>query len=122
MAQTKRKRQTKHRGNAAGKVEVRGRTGRKPTESERKTAGGAAARKTRPNRFDSPPTWQGAAKRAGIATIIFMAAVIVATRRVIPTLALAVFMLAIYVPMGYYTDQWAYRRRQRKLADGTLKR
>ena len=31
MAQTKRKRQTKHRGNAAGIVETRGRTGRKPT-------------------------------------------------------------------------------------------
>ena len=35
MAQTKRKRQTKHRGNAAGVVESRGRTGRKPTEAEK---------------------------------------------------------------------------------------
>ena len=122
MAQTKRKRQTKHRGNAAGKIEVRGRTGRKPTESERETGGATKTRATRPNRFDSPPTWQGSAKRAGIATVIFVAAVIVATRRVVPTLALAVFMLAIYVPMGYYTDLWAYRRRQRKLAEGTLKR
>jgi hypothetical protein len=31
MAQTKRKRRTKHRGNAAGTIESRGRTGRKPT-------------------------------------------------------------------------------------------
>ena len=36
MASTKRKRRTKHRGNAAGMVEVRGRTGRRPTESESK--------------------------------------------------------------------------------------
>jgi len=35
MAQTKRKRQTKHRGNAAGVVESRGRTGRKPTKAEK---------------------------------------------------------------------------------------
>jgi hypothetical protein len=35
MAQTKRKRRTKHRGNAAGSIEVRGRTGRKPTDDER---------------------------------------------------------------------------------------
>ena len=35
MAQTKRKRQTKHRGNAAGVVESRGRTGRKPTAAEK---------------------------------------------------------------------------------------
>ena len=34
MAQTKRK--TKHRGNAAGVVESRGRTGRKPTAEEKK--------------------------------------------------------------------------------------
>ena len=37
--QTKRKRRTKHRGNAAGMVETRGRTGRKLTDGER---GGAA--------------------------------------------------------------------------------
>ena len=35
MAQTKRKRRTKHRGNAAGMVETRGRTGRKPGPAER---------------------------------------------------------------------------------------
>ena len=34
MAQTKRKRRTKHRGNAAGSIEARGRTGRKPTAEE----------------------------------------------------------------------------------------
>jgi len=120
MASTKRKRQTKHRGNAAGVVEVRGRTGRKPTEAERKTD--AKGRPARPNRFDNPPTWQGSAKRAGIATIIFVVAVILITHNVLPTLVLAVFMLGLYVPMGYYTDLWAYRRRQRKLAEGSLKR
>ena len=36
MAQTKRKRRTKHRGNAAGTIEARGRTGRPPTPEERK--------------------------------------------------------------------------------------
>ena len=34
MAQTKRKRRTKHRGNAAGTIETRGRTGRPPTAEE----------------------------------------------------------------------------------------
>ena len=38
MAQTKRKRRTKHRGNAAGSIEARGRTGRKPTAEEQKKA------------------------------------------------------------------------------------
>ena len=46
MAQTKKKRSTKHRGNAAGVVEARGRTGRKLTDEEkaqeRRGAGGSA--------------------------------------------------------------------------------
>ena len=44
MAQTKRKRRTKHRGNAAGSIEARGRTGRKPTAEEQKAAGRTDAR------------------------------------------------------------------------------
>ena len=47
MAQTKRKRRTKHRGNAAGAVEARGRTGRKPTEAERRKSTTANAREER---------------------------------------------------------------------------
>ena len=38
MAQTKRKRRSKHRGTAAGTIEARGRTGRKPTANEQKKA------------------------------------------------------------------------------------
>ena len=48
MAQTKKKRSTKHRGNAAGGVESRGRTGRKLTAEERgknaKARGGTPAK------------------------------------------------------------------------------
>ena len=36
MAQTKRKRRSKHRGTAAGTIEARGRTGRKPNAEEQK--------------------------------------------------------------------------------------
>ena len=38
MAQTKRKRRTKHRGTAAGTIEARGRTGRPPTADEKQEA------------------------------------------------------------------------------------
>ena len=50
MAQTRRKRQTKHRGNAAGVVESRGRTGRKPTAAEK--SGKARARRRASKRID----------------------------------------------------------------------
>src|SRR5438094_4110930 len=104
VAQTKRRRRTKHRGNAAGVVEARGRTGRKPTAAEHKPARGA-----RPHRLDKPPTWRGAFNRAIVAVLIFAAvlAIIPSFRSQLSALALLIpFMLVIYVPLGYYTDRW----------------
>ena len=72
MAQTRRKRQTKHRGNAAGVIESRGRTGRKPTAAEKRGETRAGAKATRANRYDRPPTWRGAFWRALIAAAILM--------------------------------------------------
>ena len=52
MAQTRKRRSTKHRGNAAGMVEQRGRTGRKPTEAERKLSAKEEARQRRLDRLE----------------------------------------------------------------------
>jgi hypothetical protein len=115
MAQTKRKRRTKHRGNAAGVVETRGRTGRKPTASERKMT----VREKRLERFSNPPTWRGAANRAALATILFIAAVAILFKESIgAAIAIGGFMFLLYVPLGYYTDLFIYRRRQAKQAQG----
>ena len=121
MAQTKKKRQTKHRGNAAGQVEARGRTGRRPGADERKPT----ARELRAARLDQPPTWRGALNRALIAAALFMIMLLFFFRdqQLGPKLGIAVFMLAVYVPMGYYTDLWIYRRRQaRRLRERTASR
>jgi hypothetical protein len=115
MAQTKRKRRTKHRGNAAGVIESRGRTGRKPTAAERK----ADARAKRLERFDKPPTWRSAANRAALATILFIVAVSLLFRQSIGSaIAIGGFMFLLYIPLGYYTDMFIYRRRQAKKAQG----
>jgi hypothetical protein len=113
MATTNRKkRRTKHRGNAAGMVEARGRTGRKLTPAEEK----AQRRAARRNRFDEPPTWSGAATRAGIAALLFIGLVILAFGQpVASSLALGAFVFLLYIPLGYYTDLLFYRRRQQKL-------
>jgi Flp pilus assembly protein TadB len=110
MAQTKKKRQTKHRGNAAGQIQARGRTGRRPTEGERKPT----SRELREARLDQPPTWRGALNRALIASALFLILLLFLFRhqQLGPKLGIAVFMLAVYVPMGYYTDLFIYRRRQ----------
>jgi hypothetical protein len=119
---TKKKRQTKHRGNAAGQVQARGRTGRKPTASEGggRGSGREEARARRAARLDTPPTWRSAINRALAATAIFFLLLVLFFRhqQLGSKLAIAVFMLAIYIPMGYYTDLFVYRRRQaRKLRE-----
>lgn len=117
MAQTKRKRRTKHRGNAAGTVETRGRTGRKPEAPDPKRAGSRAA--GRETRLDRPPTWQNAFMRGAIASgllfILFQIG-LGPDVPVITALGLAVFALVIYVPLGYFTDRLVYRRRMSRKA------
>ena len=112
MAQTRKKRRTKHRGNAAGIIEARGRTGRKLDPKERKLD----RREARRDRLSRPPTWRGAANRALIAALLFVAVIILAFgQRPAAAIAIGGFMLLLYIPMGYYTDQLLYRRRQAKL-------
>jgi|SRR3954447_20738209 hypothetical protein len=114
MAQTKRKRRTKHRGNAAGMVEVRGRTGR-PIEPVKggKGKGGAV----RLDRLDRVPTWRSAANRSAIATILFVL-VISFLQNPAVALAFGVPMFFLYTGVGFYTDKWVYERRQAKKRAG----
>jgi anti-sigma-K factor RskA len=119
MAQTKRKRQTKHRGNAAGVVESRGRTGRRPTAAERSPQGRekAQAKERREQRYDRPPTWRGAFFKAlaAAAFLTLIVGVLIAKK---PGQAGVIFPLGLvlYLPISYYMDLWAYRRRLRKKA------
>ena len=114
MAQTKRKRRTKHRGNAAGSVEARGRTGRKPTDQERRKTG-AAAREDR--RFQEP-TWGGAAMRAGFASVLllvlFISGIAGQNQSIATAILLSVGAFLIYVPLGYKVDRMFWERRMRK--------
>ncbi len=112
MAQTKRKRQTKHRGNAAGVVESRGRTGRKPTVAEKT---GKANEKRIP-RQDRPPTWLGAFYRAMAAAVLMLLVSLFLIKKPNEAIALFPIVLVIYVPISYYTDLWLYRRRMRNKA------
>jgi len=114
MAQTKRKRSTKHRGNAAGMIESRGRTGRKPTAEERKADGKTKARDTRLDRMNRPPTWRSAINRAAFAAIFFAVALILLFKNpVAGTIAMTGVVFLMYIPLGYYTDLWMFNRRQR---------
>jgi hypothetical protein len=118
MAQTKRKRQTKHRGNAAGVIESRGRTGRKPTAAEKSGKGIGATGKKEPvlARQDRPPTWLGAFYRAMVAAVLMLLISLLLIKKANEAIALFPIVLAIYVPISYYTDTWMFNRRMRKKA------
>ena len=115
MAQTKRKRRTKHRGNAAGNVEARGRTGRKPTDQERRKGSSASLREER--RYQEP-TWAGAATRAGLASVLllvlFVSGIAGQNQSIATAIGLSVAAFLIYVPLGYKVDRMFWERRMRK--------
>jgi hypothetical protein len=114
MAQTKRKRRSKHRGNAAGTIEARGRTGRKPTADEQRKASSTA----REDRRFVEPTWTSAAVRAGLASVmlfvLFQVGLAGDEQTVATSLILSVAAFLIYVPLGYKVDRIFWERRMRK--------
>ncbi len=118
MAQTRRRRQSKHRGNAAGVVESRGRTGRKPTAAEKSGTAAelAQAKQKRLDKRDRPPTWLGAFYRAMFAAVLMLLVSLFLINKPGQAIALFPIVLALYLPISYYTDLWLYRRRQRSKA------
>ena len=120
MAQTKRKRRTKHRGTAAGTIQARGRTGRPPNAEDRKKQSKTDARE---KRLNTPPTWKASAIRAGVIAVglfIILSLLGRGSNRVESAAILAVISLALYIPGGYYIESFMYRRRleKRKQAAG----
>jgi hypothetical protein len=112
MAQTKRKRRTKHRGNAAGVVEARGRTGRRPTPEELRKAS------ARERRMNKPPSWNSAflkaALMAGVLFLLTQLGVFGSEATLSQSIVLCGFAILLYTPLAYVTDRWVYQRAQRR--------
>ena len=119
MAQTKRKRRSKHRGNAAGSIEARGRTSRgaKLSPAEQKKADKASAREARMNK---PPSWNGAFFKAALmAALLFVFTQIGlfgGDTTISQSVFLALFALILYTPLAYATDKFVYSRNQKRKA------
>lgn len=117
MAQTRRKRRTKHRGTPAGTIETRGRTGRPPSADERKRQTRSSARE---RRLNTPPTWKSAFTRAALAATLVFAFLLLTGKgkdKLLQAIVFTLFVLVFYVPAGYYFELLLYRRRQRKKAE-----
>ena len=112
MAQTRKKRRSKHRGNAAGVIEARGRTGRPPSAAEKKLTDKELAAQRRRERMMREPTWKSATIRAALAAVVFGVLLVFAFQTEIPqAVSLTAMVFLFYIPLGYYTDQFIYRRR-----------
>jgi hypothetical protein len=118
MAQTKRKRQTKHRGNAAGVVESRGRTGRKPTAAEKsgKPRDAAKAKESALDRRDRPPTWRSAFIKGMFAAVVLLLFTVIFIPKSTSAVGLFPVVLVMYTAISYYTDRFIFTRRQRRKA------
>jgi hypothetical protein len=113
MAQTRKKRQRKRRGTQGGRIDTKPRRSRPRTRAEAKAQ--AQTRRKPTAKEDLPPTWRNSFIRGIFAAVIFVVLLIVLFKRP-PAAALifGAFMLAFYVPAGYYIDMTLWRRRERQ--------
>jgi hypothetical protein len=65
--------------------------------------------------MNRPPTWRSAINRAAVSAVLFLALIVLFFKQDVgPALARGAFVFVFYVPLGYYTDVFVYRRRQRR--------
>ena len=111
MGQTKRKRRSKHRGNAVGVVEARGRTS-KPREGAPRPGGSRAARRP----ALKPPTLKSAALKAvvGIVILFIFFRFLSKGTTTAQALTMCVVAFVLYTPLMYFTDKLIYNRKLRQ--------
>jgi hypothetical protein len=111
MAQTKKKRRRKQRGTQGGRIDTNTRS--KPrTRAEAKNR--ARAKRKPVARVDLPPTWRSSIVRGLVAAVVFFVLLLLIFKRPLgASLGLAGFMLAFYIPAGYFIDMTLWRRRER---------
>jgi Flp pilus assembly protein TadB len=114
MAQTRKKRKTKHRGTQAGTIDRAGRTSRQ-TRQQARTGTRKTAGERRAARFERPPTWRGTFSRAGMAAALFgVLLVLVFHRNPAAGVVAALLAFLFYIPVSYLTDRFLYNRYQRR--------
>jgi hypothetical protein len=114
VAQTRKRRRRKHRGTQGGRIDSK-RRGRPRNRAEAQQR--ARSRKRGP-RADTPPTWRSATLRGFVISALLIGTLLLFGRPPVASVAFGVFMLAVYIPMGYWFDRMMWRRRQRQKMGG----
>jgi len=112
MAETKKRQKGKKRGTQGGRVDNKPRAGRPRNREEAKNR--ARAKRNVPVKGDNPPTWRGSIVRGLIAAAVFFVALMLIFKKPVGTsAAFAAFMLAFYIPAGYFIAMALWRKRER---------
>lgn len=116
MAPNQKRRRRKRRGTQGGSVDTRRRASR-PRSREEAKARARSGRSSGSSRAkeDLPPTWRNSIIRGAGAAVIFALLLMLIFKRPVGTsLIFGAFMLAFYIPTGYYIDLAMWRKRERK--------
>ena len=124
MSQTKRKRRNKHRGNAVGMVEARGRTSKPvagaPTKNGRSAAApGRGRQPSGPSRPPlRPPSLKGAALKAlfGVVILFIFFRFLSKDNSTGQALAFCAVAFLLYTPVMFWTDKFIYNRKLKQQA------
>ena len=112
MAQTKKKRRRKRRGTQGGRIDTSARRSKPRSRAEAKAQ--ARSKRKPVARVDLPPTWRSSIIRGLVAAAVFFVLLLLIFKRPLgASLALSGFMLAFYIPAGYFIDMTLWRRRER---------
>ena len=116
------RRRKKRRGTQTGRIDTRPARGRPRNREEAKQRARARAKQKRGiasgdrRNILVKPSWRSATNRGVVAALIFLGVlVLILDRTFAEALLLCIFMLALYIPMGYFIDSFVYKRRLRTL-------
>jgi hypothetical protein len=112
-------RSRKHRGTQTGSIS-RSRSSRPRNRQEavaqaRNRKSGGGKRSATVDRRDLPPTWRGAVIRGVIFAALLFPVSILLKQDPAQAAILSVIAAGFYIPLGFYTEGFFYRRRQQKL-------
>src|SRR4051794_30975187 len=96
-------------------TELRAEKDTKPEARQRATAKAGAS--GRAGRVIEPPSWRRALRRAAIWGPLLVVAMMLINRNVSPMqwVTSAVFLIAFFVPISYFTDSMAYRMYRKRV-------
>jgi len=115
MAQNQNRRRRKRRGTQGGSIDTRRRASRPRSREEAKARARSSRATGSTHKEDLPPTWRNSAVRGlGAAVIFALLLILIFQRPVGVSLIFGAFMLAFYIPTGYYIDLAMWRKRERK--------